>query len=931
MIRAISSLAQRTMFSLLMLFAFTAFAQDVPLAPKNFSVAVNGTTVYAMWQKNNDGPAAEGYKVYVAKGQTEDLSAFDLVGTVTQPIEGEKYKFAIEKLGPGTYTVIVRAFNGSGEGNRTMIKVVTIKENTEGNGIVFKTTPKKEVGENSEYVYEAVAKYAKDPNAVIRYRLDCDAPDGLELNPETGRIFWRTGKAGVYKICLVAYLESNNEIIAKQYFEVRVGAASGDGIVFKTTPKKEAAENSEYIYEAVAKYMKDPNAVIRYRLDCDAPAGLELNPETGRIFWRTGAAGVYKICLVAYLESNNEVIAKQYFELKVGGSNAEDGLVFISKPTRNPELGKEWVYEAKAVYKKDQSVTVRYSLKNAPDGMTIDENTGRIVWTPGKEGVYEFAVMATITIDGVEKTVKQELRFKIGNDGKEEDLQPCSIIFGKVAFENGEKTKAGIVTLIRVDGAGRGKYIAKIVEGNFELKVPEGVYTILVSGENFVSEFYNDAATIEKAERITIGCDVEKEINFVVNEKAVPKRKIISGMITNSKGEGVICYVDVIDRNAKAENGKEVHYTGKTGEKGGYEIAVPEGATVIVLAKAAKSDDYMPTFAESTTNMNDAKSFVMNENVTANITLIDRVPFNNVVKGFVRASESADTRIAGKVTLMNVKENGDGKGRFRTIETDDQGNYTFANILPGTYVIQAIPFSKTYRPGYYKANGEVVTEWKNAEQITVTENSEAVNLAIVLGLSQGKKGVAKINGNVRKGKGSIKVDEVQSADFVSGTVIVATDAYGNVTDWAVSDDLGNYNLSELNQGTYTLSTDRIDFNSAQVAVQTDYTSRSTVQTDINIAALTTTSAEDMYESSNSTFVYPNPASNVVNVQFEGEGPVAELSIVNSLGTTVVTINVPVSKGTVVVPMSIDNLSTGRYFVRIQQGVERSQSVLTIQR
>jgi hypothetical protein len=160
-----------------------------------------------------------------------------------------------------------------------------------------------------------------------------------------------------------------------------------------------------------------------FRLACDAPEGLELDPETGRIFWRTGAAGVYKICLEAYLESNNEVVAKQYFEVKVGGSTEEDGLVFMTEPKTKPTLGKEWVYEALAKYKKDPSVKVIYSLRNAPDGMVIDENTGRVTWTPSKNGVYEFAIVAIVVIDGKEVVKKQELRYVIGEgEGKEEDV-----------------------------------------------------------------------------------------------------------------------------------------------------------------------------------------------------------------------------------------------------------------------------------------------------------------------------------------------------------------------------------------------------------------------------------------------------------------------------------------------------------------------------
>ena len=802
-----------------------AFAQDVPFVPKNFSASVSGTTIYAMWQKNPEGPEATGYKVYIAKGQTEDLSKFDLVATVTNPIDGDKYKYAIEKLSPGTYTVIVRAFNGNGEGNRTLIKVLTVKESSEGNGLVFKSTPKKEAGVNSEYVYEAVVKYEKDPNAKILFRLACDAPEGLELNPETGRIFWRTG-----------------------------------------------------------------------------------------------AAGVYKICLEAYLESNNEVVAKQYFEVKVGGSTEEDGLVFMTEPKTKPVLGKEWVYEALAKYKKDPSVKVIYSLRNAPDGMVIDENTGRVTWTPSKTGVYEFSIIAIVVIDGKEIVKKQEFRYVIGDgEGKEEDVPGCSVLFGKVMFENGEKPKSGMVTIVRLEGSGKGKYSAKVTNGTFEISVPEGVYALMVSGETIVTEYYNNAESIEKAERITIGCNEEKEVAFSVAAKAAAKKKIISGIVTNSEGNGVWCYIDVIDRKAVGENGKEVRYTGKTGEKGAYEIAVPEGAEVIVQARAVQSDDYLPTFGESTISAADAAVYTMNDNVKANIVLMNRPAYKNSVSGVIRELNAPTTRIPSKVTLMNVKENGD-KGRFRTIESDDQGAFTFANIEPGTYIVQALPFSKSYRPGYYRANAEAASEWKDAERITVTEES-AQTLEIDLGKAEGKKGIARLGGSVRKEKGSIKGDNVLAAEALAGAVVVATDSYGNITDWTVSDALGNYSLGQLAQGTYTVKVDRIDFTPTQVTVQTDYTTRSNVVTDITISAIASSVNENLTMSERG-YVYPNPVQNtaVVYLADSSAGSDVYVSVINSFGTVVSSFNTTIATGNTI-PLSLDALPSGAYYVRIQSGNE----------
>jgi hypothetical protein len=120
--------------------------------------------------------------------------------------------------------------------------------------------------------------------------------------------------------------------------------------------------------------------------------------------------------------------------------------------------------------------------------------------------------------------------------------------------------------------------------------------------------------SIEKAERIAIGCNEQKEIAFSVAAKAAAKKKIISGTVTNTEGNGVWCYIDVIDRKVVGENGKEIRYSGKSGDKGAFEISVPEGAEVIVQARAVQSDDYLPTFGESTLSAADAAVYTMNDN-----------------------------------------------------------------------------------------------------------------------------------------------------------------------------------------------------------------------------------------------------------------------------------------------------------------------------
>lgn len=66
-------------------------------------------------------------------------------------------------------------------------------------------------------------------------------------------------------------------------------------------------------------------------------------------------------------------------------------------------------------------------------------------------------------------------------------------------------------------------------------------------------------------------------------------------------------------------------------------------------------------------------------------------------------------------------------------------------------------------------------------------------------------------------------------------------------------------------------------------------------------------------------VYPNPASGLVNVSFEGKGGDYSLEILDISGRTVATKTVSGVSGATQVEMSIADLQAGNYFVKISQG------------
>jgi hypothetical protein len=75
-------------------------------------------------------------------------------------------------------------------------------------------------------------------------------------------------------------------------------------------------------------------------------------------------------------------------------------------------------------------------------------------------------------------------------------------------------------------------------------------------------------------------------------------------------------------------------------------------------------------------------------------------------------------------------------------------------------------------------------------------------------------------------------------------------------------------------------------------------------------------------------VYPNPASDVVNVKFEGKGGNYEIAITDLAGRTISTQNVANAEGAQNVAISVNDLKAGNYIVTVKtEGAVSTQKVV----
>ena len=124
-----------------------------------------------------------------------------------------------------------------------------------------------------------------------------------------------------------------------------------------------------------------------------APAGLAVNPDNGTIRWtpRMDQIGTQNVLL--RVRDGNGGFNLQYFQIEVAEPNSAP--VIVSAPPTGPAgVGLPYEYDVNAVDAQDDAVT--FSLGVAPEGMTIDEATGVVRWTPVVDqlGVQTISIVA---------------------------------------------------------------------------------------------------------------------------------------------------------------------------------------------------------------------------------------------------------------------------------------------------------------------------------------------------------------------------------------------------------------------------------------------------------------------------------------------------------------------------------------------------------
>ena len=444
--------------------------------------------------------------------------------------------------------------------------------------------------------------------------------------------------------------------------------------------------------------------------------------------------------------------------------------------------------------------------------------------------------------------------------------------------------------------------------GNYSTKLFPGTYIAYCVAPGYVPQYYNDVRYIFNATKITVTASGISNLDFSLQPKPVQQHFMLSGTVTDSLGNPIKAIIRIHDVYFNTFHHRYSYAI--TNDSGKYSVPVLQGDTVIVFARAL-DHQYFPQFYNDKSSFLDADRIgISGDTSNINFMLVHKPVYNNGVSGTVQSNDS----VGVESIVMAIRLGTDMHWRHRyTTESDSLGNYSFDHMIPGTYIFLAIP-EGDYNPTFYMADGSQNLHWKDADSVIVDSTSMITGINFIV-TDPADSGNASINGHVAD----------NSNNPLAGVIVFATDANQETYSYGITDANGNYTISGLIPGQYSVSSDAYGYTSTQTTTSSvDYNSSYTTSASFSLTPESVTVVQNQpnvvsdYKLNQN---YPNPfnPTTIISYQIPTQSRVV-LKVFNVLGKEVATLVDGIKPaGSYNIQFNAANLASGVYFYQIRAG------------
>jgi hypothetical protein len=220
-------------------------------------------------------------------------------------------------------------------------------------------------------------------------------PDGMIIDTGTGEITWTPDNDDVGGHSVLVRVQDGAGEFDTQAFTLTV-ANTNDAPTITSSSITTATQDQLYTYDVEAAD-DDTGDTPTFSLTVK-PTGMTIDPVSGEIQWTPSNAQVGGNAVTVRVQDVAGAHDTQSFTVTV--ANVNDAPTITSTPVTSATEGEVYNYDVDAT-DPDTGDTLTFSLDTAPAGMTIDDSTGEIQWTPTSGQIGSNPVTVRVTDNGV--------------------------------------------------------------------------------------------------------------------------------------------------------------------------------------------------------------------------------------------------------------------------------------------------------------------------------------------------------------------------------------------------------------------------------------------------------------------------------------------------------------------------------------------------
>ena len=361
------------------------------------------------------------------------------------------------------------------------------------------------------------------------------APSGAAIDAMTGEFTWTPTELqgpGVYTFTLKVCDNGTPSLCDEQELTITVLEANLTPVFVYPIEDKTIDELTQVTYDLRASDPDKPAQTLSYSME-NAPEGAVLNPTTHVFSWTPNEAqgpGVYEITFKACDDGEPVACAETVVTITVREVNVAPVIAPI--PAQEVDELALVTFTATATDEDLPAQTLAFSLKNAPEGATIDPLTGVFTWTPNanqgtqtylfqvcvSDGAIEVCTNVTVTVNNVDfepvavddaYSTNEDVVLNVAAPGVlENDSDPDSPVLTAVLVEtvsHGELTlnaDGSFVYTPALNYNGTDSFTYKASDGTHESEV--ATVTITINPVNDAPVAVDDAYTVAEDAVLTV-------------------------------------------------------------------------------------------------------------------------------------------------------------------------------------------------------------------------------------------------------------------------------------------------------------------------------------------------------------------------------------------------------------------------------------------